>query len=156
MIFSFDQLRSLINESTALLTVQRGSDLFLTKVPRVHVDDLKMTPVQMAELDDWQHEAGIKGRLQDLYFIPYLLSPNGEVELRLEFVDKNDQEKAFESCQRCAYFNPLQEDDVVLAVEWAAHFFVLRSFDFPANAGSLIDCAARLVCYSKNGLERGG
>ena len=117
MLFSFDQLKSLINESTAFLTIQRDQTVFQTKVPRIHLDDLKMTPVQRAELDDWQHEADIKGRLQDLYFIPYLLSPNGDVEMRLDFIDKNDQEKAFERCQRCSYFNPLQEGDRILAVD---------------------------------------
>jgi regulator of sigma E protease len=117
MIFSLNQLKSVINESTAFLTVQRGDSVFQTKVPRIHIDDLKMTPVQRAELDDWQHEAGIKGRLQDLYFIPYLLSPKGQVEMRLDFIVAEDQEKAFARCQRCAYFNPLQEDDRILAVD---------------------------------------
>jgi regulator of sigma E protease len=117
MIFSLQQLKSLINESTAFLTVQRNGEIFQTKVPRIHLDDLKMTAIQRAELDDWQHEAGISGRLQDLYFIPYLLSPNGHVEMRLDFIVPEDQEKAFARCQRCTYFNPLQEDDVVLAVD---------------------------------------
>ncbi len=117
MIFSLNQLKSVINESTAFLTVRRGNQVFQTKVPRIHLDDLKMTPVQTAELDDWQHEADIKGRLQDLYFIPYLLSPKGQVELRLDFIVPEDQEKAFERCQRCAHFNPLQEDDQILAVD---------------------------------------
>lgn len=117
MIFSLNQLKSLVNESTAFLTVRRGDTVFQTKVPRIHIDDLKMTPVQRAELDDWQHEAGIKGRLQDLYFIPYLLSPKGQVEMRLDFIVAEDQEKAFDRCQRCGYFSPLQEDDQVLAVD---------------------------------------
>ncbi|MBF8262723.1 MAG: yaeL [Parachlamydiales bacterium] len=117
MIFSLDQLKTLINESTVFLTVQRGDKIFQTKVPRVHFDDLKMTRVQRAEMDDWQHEAGIKGRLQDLYFIPYLLSPKASVEMRLSFIDAADQEKAFDRCQRCSYFNPLQEDDIILAVD---------------------------------------
>lgn len=117
VVFSLDQLKSLVNESTVFLTVQRGDQTFQTKVPRIHLDDLKMTAVQRAELDDWQHEAGIEGRLQDLYFIPYLLSPKGQVEMRLDFIDEKDHEKAFQKCQRCAYFNPLQEDDVILAVD---------------------------------------
>jgi len=117
MIFSLNQLKSVINESTAFLTIRRGDHIFQTKVPRIHIDDLKMTPVQRAELDDWQHEAQIKGRLQDLYFIPYLLSPKGQIEQRLDFIVHEDQEKAFERCQRCAHFNPLQEDDQVLAVD---------------------------------------
>ncbi len=117
MIFSMQQLSAAINDSTAFLTVRRGDEIFQTKVPRVHLDELKMTAVERAELDDWQHEAGLKGRVQDLYFIPYLLSPKGEVEARLDFLDEIDQTKAFQRCERCAYFNPLLEGDVVLAVQ---------------------------------------
>jgi len=130
MIFSLNQLKSVINESTAFLTVRRGDQVFQTKVPRIHIDDLKIHPVQQAELDDWQHEAEIKGRLQDLYFIPYLLSPKGQVEMRLDFIVAEDQEKAFERCQRCAHFNPLQEDDQILAVDGQS---VSSSYDLLQN-----------------------
>ncbi len=117
IVFSAPHLSSLINESTTLLTVQRGDDIFLTKAPRVHIDDLKLSPYEKGELDDWQHEAEIKGRLSDLYFIPYLLSPTASVEGRIGFIDEEDQIKAFLKCKRCAYFNPLQEGDQILAVD---------------------------------------
>lgn len=117
VLFSPQQLSSLMNESTAFLTVKRGEEIFQTKVPRIHIEDLKMTPSEWGELDDWQHEAGIRGKLQDLYFIPYALSPSGEVEKRLEFIDEEDQVRAFQRCQRCAYFNPLQEGDQILALD---------------------------------------
>jgi hypothetical protein len=117
VLFSLKQLSHVVNESTAFLTVRRGETVFQTKIPRVHLDDLKMSSYERAEVDDWQHEIGIKGRLQDLAFIPYNLSPTGEVESRLQFIDEQDQIKAFKQCQRCAYFNPLQEGDVILAVD---------------------------------------
>lgn len=117
VIFSVKQLATLVNESTAFLTAQRGDEIFQTKVPRIHIDDLKMTSVERAEIDDWQHEAGLKGRLQDLYFIPYNLSPSGQVENRIHFIDEEDQVRAFQRCQRCAYFNPLQEGDKILAID---------------------------------------
>jgi regulator of sigma E protease len=117
VVFSLGQLKSLINESTAFLTVRRGNSIFQTKVPRIHIDDLRMTAVQRAEVDDWQHEAGIRGRLQELYFIPYLFSPSGRVEMRLNFVVSDEQEKAFERCQRCGYFHPLEENDQIIAVD---------------------------------------
>src|SRR3990167_773711 len=66
MVFSPYQLSSLINESTVFLTVQRGETVFQTKAPRVVLDDLKMSGPERGEFDDWQHEAAIKGRLQDL------------------------------------------------------------------------------------------
>ncbi|HSX26820.1 MAG TPA: site-2 protease family protein [Chlamydiales bacterium] len=117
VVFSAPQLSALINESTAILTVQRGNETFQTKVPRIQIDDLKMSAYEKGEIDDWQHEAGIRGRIQDLYFIPYNLSPNASVESRLEFIDEEDQTKAFKRCERCAYFNPLQEGDQILAVD---------------------------------------
>ena len=109
-----------------------------------------MTRVKAAELDDWRHEARIKGRLQDLYFIPYLLSPKGQVELRLDFIVAEDQEKAFERCQRCAYFNPLQEDDSILAVDGQP---ISSSYDLlAASAGGhvLADRPTRSKGHSKS------
>ncbi len=117
VLFSSKQLSSLVNESTSFLTVERGGQVFQTKVPRVHINDLKMNVIEKAEIDDWQHEAAIKGRFQDLFFIPYNLSPSCFVEGRLEFIDEQDQIKAFGSCERCAYFHPLQEGDRIVAVD---------------------------------------
>ena len=117
VMFSHPQLSALTNESTAFLTVQRGDQVFQTKVPRVPLADLKMSLPERGEIDDWQHEAGLKGRLQDLYFIPYNLSPTLAVESRINFIDEEDQTKAFTECQRCAYFNPLQEGDQILAID---------------------------------------
>lgn len=119
VVFSAKQLSTLINESSTFLTVQRGGQIFHTKVPRVSLDDLRMSFVEKAEIDDWQHETGLKGRLQDLAFIPYNLSPDCVVESRLSFIDELDQAKAFEPCQRCASFKPLQEGDKILAIDGA-------------------------------------
>lgn len=117
VIFSHQQLSALTNESTAFLTVQRGDQVFQTKVPRVQLSDLKMTPPERGEIDDWQHEAGLKGRLQDLYFIPYNLSPTLAVESRIQFIDEEDQTKAFQSCERCSFFTPLQEGDRIIGID---------------------------------------
>ena len=117
VVFSHQQLSALTNELTAFLTVQRGDQVFQTKVPRVELSDLKLTPPERGEIDDWQHEAGLKARFQDLYFIPYNLSPTLAVESRIQFIDEEDQTKAFQTCQRCAYFNPLQEGDQILAID---------------------------------------
>lgn len=116
LVFSSQQLSTLVNESTALLTVQRGDAIFLTKVPRVHIDELSLSAGEKGEIDDWRHEAGLKGRLQDLAFIPYNFSFDCRVTERIDFIDESDQERAFETCQRCAYFNPLNEGDQILAV----------------------------------------
>jgi regulator of sigma E protease len=125
-LFSLAQLGSLINESTVFLTVEREGQIFQTKVPRVHIDDLKMSAWEKGEVDDWQHEAGIKTKLQDLNFIPYSLSPDCVVEARLAFIDEADQVRSFQRCQRCSYFNPLQEGDRILAIDGQT---VSSSFD---------------------------
>jgi len=117
IIFSLKQLSSLINESSAFLTVLRGDEIIQTKVPRVPLDDLKLSAIEKAEVGDWQYEAGLKSKFQDLYFIPYNLSPIGQVEGRFPFIDEEDQKKAFESCERCGLFTPLQEGDQILAVD---------------------------------------
>lgn len=117
LLFSPAQLSALINESNVFLTVQRGEQVFQTKVPRVPLSDLEMTRSEKGEIDDWQHEAGIRGKLQDLAYIPYNLSPDCKVEGRLSFIDEVDQLRAFGKCQRCTYFNPLQEGDAILAID---------------------------------------
>jgi regulator of sigma E protease len=126
LLFSSQQLSSIINESTVFLTVQRGAEIFHTKVPRVHVDDLQLTASEKGEISDWQHEAGLKGRLQDLAFIPYTFSPECQVESRLDFIDEKDQIRSFQTCERCAYFNPLNEGDKILALDGAP---VANSYD---------------------------
>lgn len=117
VVFSMKQLSSLVNDSTAFFTIRRGDQIIQTKVPRVHLDDLKLSAIEKAEIGDWQYEAGLKAKFQDLFFIPYNLSPTGAVEGRLSFIDEIDQIKAFENCERCAYFDPLQEGDQILAVD---------------------------------------
>lgn len=117
VLFSHQQLSSLTNEPSAFLTVKRGDQVFQTKVPRIKVADLKMSLPEKGELDDWQHEATLKGPLADLYFIPYNLSPTLDVESRLRFIDEIDQKKAFEVCERCPFFTPMEEGDQILAVD---------------------------------------
>lgn len=116
-LFSVTQLSSLTNASNALLTVQRGSEVFQTKVPRVRLDDLSMSASEKAEVGDWQYEAGLKAKLQDLYFIPYNLSPDAVVEKRASFLDLEDQKRAFDQCERCSLFVPLEEEDKIIAID---------------------------------------
>lgn len=117
IVFSHQQLRSLVNDSTAFFTIRRGNEIVHTKVPRVHLDELAMNAMEKAEIGDWQYEAGLRQKFHDLYFIPYNLSPSAQVEGRLSFIDETDQRKAFENCERCTYFHPLQEGDQIIAVD---------------------------------------
>lgn len=117
VIFSAKHLSSLINTSSAFLTIERDGESLQTKVPRIQIDELKMNSLEKAELDDWRYEASLGGKLQDLYFIPCILSPEGIVEKRLSFLDPQDQERAFSTCERCQYFHPLQEGDRIVAID---------------------------------------
>jgi regulator of sigma E protease len=119
VLFSNQQLSELINDSTALLTVKRGEKTFLSKVPRLQINEFKLTAPERGEIDDWLHEAGLKGHIQDFYFIPYNLSPAAEVEGRLRFIDDQMEKEFFGSCDRCPYFNPLSEGDQIIAVDGA-------------------------------------
>ncbi len=86
VVFSHDQLSKLVNSEQALVTVKRGGETFLAKVPRLKIQDLKLSNVEAAELEDWQHEAGIKGALKDLQYIPYELTASGTVVKPLYFM----------------------------------------------------------------------
>ncbi|MEN9653924.1 MAG: putative zinc metalloprotease [Chlamydiota bacterium] len=117
LVYSAKQLSAIVNESSALLTVQRGDDIFVTRTPRIRLDELKLSPIDRSEIDDWRHEANLKERLQDLYFVPYNLSPNAVVEGSFQFIDDSDAAKAFAPCERCGASTRLQEGDQIIAVD---------------------------------------
>lgn len=114
MVFSHQQLSHLTNEATVFLTIQRDDRVIHTKVPRVPINELAMTMSEKGEIDDWQHEAQVKGRLSDLMFIPYNISPDLFIEGDISFIDEGDQKKAWENLQT---FVPLQEGDRILALD---------------------------------------
>lgn len=89
LIFSNQQLITVLNDSKSLLTFERNGQLFLSRVPRLLISDLCLTSEQKNELDDWQHEVGFKAKTSQLYFIPYLLNHDSVVEKSLSFMDCN-------------------------------------------------------------------
>ncbi len=92
LIFSQPQLSVLINESTSLLTLQREDIYFQIKVPRLKINDLRLSQNFKDELDDWRHEANLSGKLNDLYFIPYQISSSGLIEDALSFMNSYAEE----------------------------------------------------------------
>ncbi|MBI2742907.1 MAG: site-2 protease family protein [Chlamydiales bacterium] len=120
LIFSLNQLSGLINEPKTLLTVQRGETTFLTRIPRLKVGDVKFTPAERAELDDWQHAGGFKTRVDQLFFIPYNLDPNAVVEREVVYLDENSKECRYQNAQRSAASAPLEVGDRILAVDGIA------------------------------------
>ncbi len=121
VLFSQKQLSFLINQPRVLLTVQRGQDIFLTRIPRLQAADLQMTDAQKAELDDWRIEARLPAKLADVYFVPYILTHNCQVENAISYVDEFSQHcSAFQTGQASTCVDvekPLLPGDKILAVD---------------------------------------
>lgn len=111
LLFSMDQLSHIINDDLALLTVKRGSKIFLTRQPRVLADEINMPRYLKDELSDWQYEVGLKGRWEDLYILPFVVNSEGYVEKSLSFIDENVR-KALPMSG-----TPLEARDKILAVD---------------------------------------
>jgi len=59
LIFSNDQLAQVLNSDKVLLTIERKGETFLGKVPRIPLDDLRLTQDELTEISDWKHDAGL-------------------------------------------------------------------------------------------------
>lgn len=117
-IFSSQQLANVLNEGKALFTIQRGQDIFLRRIPRVHVEELKLDPEIKEELVDWQFEAGLNGtKIQKLFYLPYHLNGEGVVENRIKFIDKDNEEEVFPKHPFSSLESPLEEGDQIIAVD---------------------------------------
>lgn len=95
-IFSLAELNQVLNDGRALLTVKRGDETKLVRVPRVLVQELRLDKNVREELIDWQYEAGLnRTKIQNLYMIPFDLSDDGVVQAYVKFIDKEGEEEAF-------------------------------------------------------------
>lgn len=118
LIFSRNQLISAINEPKALLTIKRGDKVFLTRVPRVQISDLRINNEQKAELNDWQHAAGIQGKFSEVYYIPYSLTTSNVVQAPMTFLNAHSDEQLASDVNPRAYAEvPLMPGDQILAVD---------------------------------------
>lgn len=117
IIFSQPHLSAVINEGKSLLTVQRGPNTFLTRIPRLKANDLRMTPESKAELDDWQHEAGLNLKLNQLYFIPYDLNNAGVVEGQIAYINEESEEHLPSQFSLSPMEAPLMIGDKIIAVD---------------------------------------
>lgn len=88
LIFSMAELSAVVNEPKSLLTVRRGDAVLLCKVPRVSISDLRLSEAQQAELDDWHHEANLKSKVDELYYIPYNLNADAVVQGPIPYLDE--------------------------------------------------------------------
>jgi regulator of sigma E protease len=117
-VYSLAELTYLLNDGRSLLTIRRGDQTLLRRVPRVHIEDLKLDTQQKEELSDWQWAARLQAsKLQRLSFIPYNISGDGFVEGRLAFIDKDHEQKAFPDILFSQKEEPLREGDEIIAVD---------------------------------------
>lgn len=117
-IYSAQQLHHVLNDSRALLTVQRGNEKFLSRVSRVRVDELKLEPGMKEELIDWQFEARLNNKkFQKLYTLPYNLNNTGEVEGPVKFIDRDAEKEAFSQHPYSSLEAPLEKGDKILAID---------------------------------------
>jgi regulator of sigma E protease len=117
-IYSNQQLTHILNDAKALLTIQRGQETLLRRVPRVLVEELKLDSEFKEELIDWQFEAQLNGiKIQKLYAIPYNLNNESVVENQVKFIDKEKEEEAFPKHPFSVLETPLEEGDKILAVD---------------------------------------
>lgn len=117
-LFSMDQLSYIANKEQAFLTVKRGDEMFQTRQPRVKAGDLLLPTLVRNEILDWQYEANIKGRYQDLYILPYNLSADATVEGDLSFIDEESKKEAFPLHPYSAELErPLRAGDKIIAID---------------------------------------
>lgn len=117
IVFSREQLVATVNQSKTLLTVKRNDQLIVVKAPRLKVSDLRINLAQKTELEDWQHEAQLKAKFSDLFFIPYNLTVNGTVENALSYLNEEALEQVSEAVHRSALEIPLEPGDQIVAVD---------------------------------------
>lgn len=117
LMFSQAQMLHAINQERALVTVRRKDKVFLSQIPRVQVRDLRVGSQEKAELDDWQHNAGLKLPLGELYFIPYNLTTAAVVEAPFTYMGEDSEEHQFEGTKRASLDVPLRPGDQILAVD---------------------------------------
>jgi len=117
LIFSSKQLNDVINQPMSLVTVKRGDQVFVTRIPRLKVSDLRLTHDERAELDDWDHAAGLKEKVTQLQFIPYSVTHDCFVEKPFAYLDEHSDEHHFADIAQGHLETPLLKGDQILAVD---------------------------------------
>ncbi len=117
LIFSLRQLSEILNEPKTLLTVRRAGQMFLARVPHLRVADMRLAPAILADLDDWQHEAGLKAKVKELFFIPYHLDLQGVVGDSVTYIGEDSEEHLPAQAARAPLETPLEKGDQIIAVD---------------------------------------
>lgn len=118
LIFSGYQLNQVLNDSRSLVTIQRGNEHLLRRVPRVEIQELKMDNAARDELIDWQFEAHLNTqKTQKLAFIPYNLTNGAVVEGPLRYIDSDNQTAADSVIPFADVEEPLKVGDRIIAID---------------------------------------
>lgn len=117
LLFSQAQMSKFLNDGRVLLTIRRGNETLLRRVPRVMAEEFKLEGEFKEELIDWQFEAKLQAtKIQKLYTIPYNLNNEGVVENPLRLIDKEKQAELFPSHPYSSLEEPLQAGDKIIAI----------------------------------------
>lgn len=120
-IYSDQQLSHILNDGRVLLTIERGKEILLRRVPRVFVQELKVDSAFKEELIDWQYEAQLNNtKIQRLYTIPYNITSENVVENEFRFIDIEEQNAAFPKAPFSDLEQPLLEGDKIIAIDGTA------------------------------------
>ncbi|NGX61100.1 MAG: Metalloprotease MmpA [Chlamydiae bacterium] len=118
LLFSMDQLTYLVNAQKSLLTVKRGDQILLSRQPRVEAGELLLPDYVQNEWLDWQYEAGLEGKWQELFVIPYIFNTDGYIEGLLSFLDEDTYYEAFPLHPYSKELEkPLQAGDRIVAID---------------------------------------
>ncbi len=130
-VYSLAELSTILNDGKTLLTIERDGHFMLRRVPRVVMEDLKLTNQVKEEIADWQYEGGLKGsKFQKLMFIPYDITPDCMVQGKLSFIDLDRNDEPSSKAPLSEVDGPLKEGDIIVAVDGAP---IDSSVDFLKN-----------------------
>lgn len=116
LIFSVQRLNQIMNEDTALVTIDRGGKHFLARIPRLPLADIQMTAGERGDIDDWKHEVGLK--TETVNFIPYALDNELQVVRPYKYVDEGAHLGDLKGKARTSHLDVrLQAGDRILAVD---------------------------------------
>lgn len=127
IVYSLEHLSHILNAQQALVTVRRGGETLQFRVPRIQVGELRLDDLHRQELEDWQHEASLKGeKLAHLQYLPYNLDAYCTVENAVGLIDADRHKTVFPAMSLFDSHQRLKKGDRIIAVDGMG---VDRSFD---------------------------
>jgi regulator of sigma E protease len=116
IIFSLQQLSTILNQNKVLLTVKRNDKVFLTRVPRIKIADLRLSQYQKEELIDHKHALKLQSSINQLDSIPYEIDSKGNIVTSVAFIDDNAEEATVYNKKGTQFDSLLKKGDKILAI----------------------------------------